>query len=274
MKHTLSLYIILFLITGFQAESLKAQCKPVVWSFNSGEELYYDVVYNWGFIWVKAGKVNFKAKKEYFEGRKVFHFSGTGVSLKKYDWIFTVRDYYHSYANISDLKPIKYTRNTSEGKQKTNNKYRFDYKNRKVYTNTQNTQKKRKLDTLKLQTCLFDIMTAVYYVRTLDLAKYKVDEKIPIKMIVDNEIYNLYGRYLGKETLKTRDKKEYKCLKFSIMLVEGTMFKGGEDLKVWVSDDNNRVPILVEAKILVGSVKATFDYAKNLKHPLHFEDKK
>ena len=40
---------------------------------------------------------------------------------------------------------------------------------------------------------------------------------------------------------------------------------------VWVSDDNNRVPLLIEAKILVGVVKATFDYAKNLKHPLYFE---
>ncbi|RLD73766.1 MAG: DUF3108 domain-containing protein [Bacteroidetes bacterium] len=274
MKYTHSLYIILFLNIGVQVESLKAQCTPAVWSFKAGEELYYDVVYNWSFIWIEAGKVNFKAKKEYLGNKKVFHFSGTGVSLTKYDWFFKVRDYYHSWANISDLKPIKYTRSTSEGKQTTDNKYHFDYKKNKIYTDSKNSNKNRKLDTLKLSSCLFDIMTAVYYVRTLDLAKYKVNEKIPLKMIVDNEIYNLHGRYLGKETLKTRDKKTYKTLKFSIMLVEGTMFKGGEDLMVWISDDNSRVPLLVEAKILVGSVKASFDYAKNLKYPLHFENTK
>lgn len=266
--------IIILFSTWANFGILKAQCKPAVWSFQAGEELYYNAVYNWGFIWVNAGKVDFKVKKERLDGREVFHFSGTGTTLKKYDWIFKVRDYYHSWAEIADLKPIKYSRNTSEGKQKTDNKYWFDHKKNKIYTNTWNSKRKRKLDTLKLSPCIFDIMTAVYYVRTLDLSKYKINEKIPITMIVDNEIFKLYGRYLGIETLETREKKKYKCLKFSISLVKGTMFKGGEDLTVWVSDDNNRVPILIEAKILIGSVKATFDYAKNLKYPLHFENRK
>ncbi|MEN8120866.1 MAG: DUF3108 domain-containing protein [Bacteroidota bacterium] len=250
---------------------INAQCKPAVWSFQAGEELYYDVVYNWGFIWVEAGSVDFKVHNEQLDGREVFHFESTGTSLKKYDWFFKVRDYYDSWAEIADLKPIKYSRNTSEGKQKADNKYWFDYKLQKIYTNTWNSKRKRKLDTLALAPCIFDIMTAVYYVRTLDLSKYKINEKIPLSMIVDNEIYVLYGRYLGKETIKTREEKKYDCLKFSISLVEGTMFKGGEDLTVWVSNDNNRIPLLIEAKILVGSVKATFNRAKNIKHPLHFE---
>ncbi|OQY04189.1 MAG: hypothetical protein B6I20_03560, partial [Bacteroidetes bacterium 4572_117] len=219
---------------------LKAQCKPSVWSFKAGEELYYDAVYNWGFVWVEAGKLSFKVKKEKLGGREVFHFASTGVSLAKYDWFFKVRDYYDSWADVSDLKPIKYSRKTLEGKQKSDNKYWFNYNTKKIYTNTWNTQRQRKLDTLKLSPCIFDIMTAVYYVRTLDLSKYKVNEKIPLTMIVDNEIYTLYGRYLGKETLETRKGKKYKSLKFSVMLVAGTMFKGGEDLTVWVSDDNNR----------------------------------
>jgi len=253
---------------------LKSQCKPTVWSFKSGEELYYNVVYNWGFIWVDAARVNFKAKKEYLDGQKLFHFSSEGVSLKKYDWFFKVRDYYDSWASISDLKPIKYIRNSSEGSQKTDNTYHFDYRNKKIYTDTQSSSKSRKLDTLQLLPCVFDLMTAVYYVRTLDLEKYKIDEKIPMSMIVDNEIYQLYGRYLGKETIRTRDKKKFNCLKFSIKLVGGTIFKGGEDLKVWVTDDNNRIPLLIEAKVMVGSIKATFDYAKNLKYPLRYEDVK
>ena len=250
---------------------LKAQCKPLVWSFQSGEELYYDVVYNWGFLWVEAGKVDFKVHKERLDGREVFHFESAGKSLEKYDWFFKVRDYYDSWAEMTDLKPIKYSRNTSEGKQKADNKYWFDYKQQKIYTNSWNSQRERKLDTLHLFPCLFDIMTAVYYVRTLDLSNYKINEKIPLSMIVDDEIFKLYGRYLGEETIKMREKKEYKCLKFSISLVEGTMFKGGEDLEVWVTNDNNRIPILIEAKILVGVVKATFDHAKNLKHPLFYQ---
>jgi hypothetical protein len=243
------------------------QCKPHVWCFNPGEELYYDVIYNWGFIWVDAGRVEFKARKIIHQGREVYHFSGYGTSLKKHDWFFKVRDYFDSYAHMDDLKPIWHSRNTSEGNYKVDNKYWFDYQNNKIYTNSWNSKKTRLQDTLNLQPCIFDIMTAVYYARTIDLGKYGPQQKIPLTMIVDNEIYKLHGRYLGKETIKTKSNSKINCLKFSILLVEGTMFKGGENLMVWISDDENRIPILVEAKVLVGSVKAIFNEARNLKIP-------
>jgi len=267
------IYTIIFFLSGFVL-SLRGQCKPQVWSFKSGEKLNYDIVYNWGFIWVEAGKVEFKAKKEFLSGKLVYHFSGTGTSKKKHDWFFKVRDYYNSWARFNDLAPIKYSRNTSEGKYKVENYYTFNQQKKKIYTNTWNSKKEQEYDTLQMPNCLFDVMTAVYYARTLDLEKFKVNEKIPIKMILDNEVYNLYGRYLGKETIKTRDKKRYNCLKFSMLLVEGTMFKGGEDLHVWISDDENRVPLLVEAKVLVGSVKAVFKSADNLKFPADYNTPK
>jgi hypothetical protein len=247
------------------ASKVFSQCTPQVWCFNAGEELYYNIVYNWGFIWVDAGRVEFKTKKEIYDGRQVYHFSGAGTSLKKFDWFFKVNDHYNSYAEVSDLKPIMHTQNTSEDKYKVDNKYWFDYNKNKIYTNSWNSKKNRILDTFQLKPCIFDIMTAVYYARTLDLNSFQLNQKIPLTMIVDNEIYNLHGRYLGKETIKTKDKAKINCLKFSVLLVEGTMFKGGENLCVWVSDDANRVPILVEAKVLVGSVKAIFREAKNLK---------
>ena len=265
--------ILSILLAGLSTQQVLAQCKPHIQAFQAGEELYYDAVYNWGFIWVNAGKVDFKVNTEYYKGQKVYHFSSVGVSLKKYDWIYTVRDYFDSWASIPDLKPLKYIRNTSEGKYKTYNVYEFDYDQNKIYTDTWNSEKRQKYDTLNLNACLFDIMTAVYYVRTLDLSKYKINEKIPLSMIIDNEVYNLYGRYLGKEQLETHDGKIFNTLKFSVMLVEGTIFKGGEDLLVWVTADKNRVPILVEAEILVGTVKASFNHAVNLKYPLKFTEK-
>jgi len=266
-------FFIAFFIVFLQFKSF-SQCKPMVKSFKSGEVLKFDIIYNWGFIWVNAGKVTFKVKKEFLNKKEVYHFSGVGTSVKKYDWIFKVRDYYDSWAYINTLKPIKYKRNTSEGKQKTKNYYSFNYRYKKIYTDTWNTQKKRQKSTLKLQNCTFDIMTAVYFARTFDFNNFKINQKIPLTMIVDNEIYNLYGRFLGKDTIKTKKGGKYKCLKFSILLVEGTMFKGGEDLTVWVSDDKNRIPLHVEAKILVGSVKAIFNSATNLKYQSNYKIKK
>lgn len=268
--YTVIFVSIFWLIFGFE-EQIKGQCNPQVWCFNPGEELYYDVIYNWGFIWVDAGRVEFKAKRVMYDGKPVFHFSGYGKSLPKHDWFFRVRDYFDSYASLEDLKPLHHIRNTSEGKYKADEKYWFDYPNDKIYTNVWNSKKPRVQDTILLKPCVFDVMTAVYYARTIDLSLFKVNQKIPISMIVDNEVYQLHGRFLGKETLKTREKALINCLKFSIMLIEGTMFKGGENLTVWVSDDANRIPVLVEAKVLVGSVKAIFRDAKNLKVPKTYQ---
>ena len=75
----------------------------------------------------------------------------------------------------------------------------------------------------------------------------------------------IYIRYLGKEDVKTRNKKLYKCLKFSVKLVEGTIFKGDEDALIWVTDDKNKIPVMIEAHILVGSVKAILRETKGLK---------
>jgi len=71
---------------------------------------------------------------------------------------------------------------------------------------------------------------------------------------------------LGKVVLKTKDGNKYNCIKFSALLIEGTIFKGGEDLFVWVTDDENRIPVMIEAKIIVGSVKALLSGTEGLRN--------
>jgi hypothetical protein len=53
--------------------------------------------------------------------------------------------------------------------------------------------------------------------------------------------------------------------------VEGTIFTSGEGMTVWVTDDENRIPIIVKAKILIGSVKAVFVGAEGLRSPMDAE---
>jgi hypothetical protein len=87
-------------------------------------------------------------------------------------------------------------------------------------------------------------------------------------MAVDDEIFDLFIRYKGKEQLIARSGEVYNTIRFSVLLVEGTIFKGGEDMEIWVTDDDNRIPVLVDAKILVGSVKAVLTGVEGLKSPM------
>lgn len=86
-------------------------------------------------------------------------------------------------------------------------------------------------------------------------------------MFIDDKVYNLYVRYLGKETVKTRYGK-FKAIKFKPLLIEGTIFKGGEKMVVWVSDDANKIPVRIESPISVGSVKVDMMGYKGTRHKL------
>jgi hypothetical protein len=97
----------------------------------------------------------------------------------------------------------------------------------------------------------------------------KIGDTIQINSILDNEIFTLYIRYLGRETIETRRGEKYRCIKFSALLIEGTIFKGGEDMFVWITDDDNRIPVLVEAKILIGSVKAYLESVTGVRNSMN-----
>jgi hypothetical protein len=119
----------------------------------------------------------------------------------------------------------------------------------------------------KVPNCVQDVLSSIYYARNIDFASYKVDDKIPFSMFLDNETYNLYLRYLGKETVKTKYGK-FKAIKFKPLLIKGTIFEGGEKMTVWVSDDANRIPVRIESPISVGSIKVDMMGYQNLKYPL------
>ena len=103
------------------------------------------------------------------------------------------------------------------------------------------------------------MLTASYYTRCLNFEDMQPDTKIPVYTLLDNAACELYIRYLGRESIKHQNNKTYACLKFKAKVAEGSVFKGSEDITVWVSDDAAHIPIKIEAKILVGSIKAYLD---------------
>lgn len=265
MKYYFSIFFTLSVVFNL---NVFAQCTIKYKPFKSGEVANYQAFYNWGFIWIHAGNVQFTTSEKDFKNESSYHFEASGTSLTNYDWLYKVRDKYQSYVNKETLLPAYFERNTYEGGYKAFEQYNFNYPQKKIIGIIENNDVPRTKDTLALSTCTFDVLSAIYFCRSLDFANLKINERMPITTIIDNKIYNLYFRFLGKETIENRDKKKYRCYKFSALMVEGTIFKGGEDIMVWVTDDENRVPILVEAKILIGSVKAYYTGATGLKYPV------
>ena len=99
-----------------------------------------------------------------------------------------------------------------------------------------------------------DLVSAVFYARTLDLDKAFVGQTFPLDVYIDQEIYNLKFKYLGTETIKT-DLGKVKCHMLRPQLVVDRVFRDEEGMTVWVSADANKIPIRVKTDIYVGSLK-------------------
>lgn len=227
-------------------------------AFKHGEKITYTVFYNVIGIYINAGTATFTTSLEQYNNNNVYHVVGEGSTNSKYDWIFKVRDRYESYFNTGDLQSVKFIRNINEGGYKKYEEVSFNQQ-----TNTAITPD----GVYKVPAKVQDLINAIYYARNIDYNAHKPGDKIEFSMFLDNKVYDLYIKYLGKETVKTRYGK-YNAIKLSPLLIKGTVFKDDDKMTLWVTDDSNHIPVRVQSPISVGTIKIDLKDVQNLKYPM------
>ena len=234
-------------------------------AFGPGEKVTYKVYYNWQDVWMGAGEVKFNVKPAQLNNRDCLHISAVGETYKRYNWFYKVHDVYESYVDPYTLLPLKFKRDVNEGGYTIYNDIDFDREKNKVHVEHEDFKTKRYNKSFDVPDCTQDVLSAIYYARNIDYSKYKPNDTIPVTIFLDNKIYDVYVRYLGKERIKTKAGK-YSTIKFSPLLIEGNAFEGGEAMTVWVTDDKNKIPVLIETPLVVGSVKAVLDTYEGTRH--------
>ncbi len=232
-------------------------CSTKNTSFKDGEKLTFKVFYNLNFVWINAGNAYFTTVQEDLNGHKVYHITGDGKTAKSYEWVYKVNDKYETYIDKETMLPQKFVRNVNEGGFKINQDVIFDHKKGKATSN------KKVYDIPK---CTQDVLSTIYFARNINYDKYQPGDKIPFSMFLDDKVYNLYIKYQGKEKIKTK-MGTFNSIKIVPLLIEGTIFSGGEKMTVWVSDDSNHVPLRINSPILVGSIKVDLIGYSKLRNP-------
>ncbi|MEQ1798918.1 MAG: DUF3108 domain-containing protein [Lacibacter sp.] len=258
MKFFWTLFFTLLSFSSVPTQTAEEFCGIHNTSFQSGESINYHVYYTLAGIYVYGGEANFNVNLERYNGKPVYHIVGDGKTTSFFDGFFKVRDRYESYIDTASLQPYKFIRNIVEGDFKKFETVTFNHT-----SNTATSQG----GTFKVPDCVQDVLSSIYYARNIDFNKYKPGDKIPFSMFIDDKTYNLYIRYLGKEKIKTKYGK-FNAIKFKPLLIEGTIFKGGEKMIVWVSDDANKIPVRIESPISVGSVKVDMMGYRNTRFKL------
>jgi hypothetical protein len=237
----------------------KEICSQNNTAFNTGEKITYTIFYNVIGLYVNAGDAQFAVTPTQWEGAPAFALTATGYSNRRYDWIFKVRDKYESIVDTKTLMPYYFSRSINEGSFHQNQNLTFNQKANQVIT--------QKGESFKAADCTFDVISAIYAARNLDFENLQVNEKVYLSFFLDNELFPSYFKYLGKEIVQTKFGK-FKAIKIAPLLVKGTMFEGGERMTIWVTDDENHIPIRIETPIIVGSIKVDMKSYEGLRHPL------
>ncbi len=229
-------------------------------AFDSGEWFRFRIHYGL----FTASYATLEIKDEKLNGMPVHHIVGTGKSSGFLSLFFKVEDYYETYIDKSLVKPYRFIRKINEGGHTKDIEINFDHQKKEalVFDKKHNTKK-----TFPIKADIQDMMSSFYYLRnTIKTNALKSGDEQFVNMFFDNESYRFKLKFLGREVLKTKMGK-IACLKFRPYVQADRVFKEEESMTVWVSDDDNRMPVRIQADILVGSIKADLDAFKGLKHP-------
>ena len=224
--------------------------------FQNGEIGEYDAIYQWGLITVRAGTVVFNVDSIYEDGTAYYLFSSIGVSKKKYDWLYSIRDTFKSKVRIHDFQPITYQRNTYERSYWVNNHTQFLEEENLILMQLDNSEEGYRTASLSYKKGVLDLQTAVYFARMLNFENAKIGDGFEFNIIIDGQPYTIPITFEGNENIELKKNQPISCYKISTHVIEGTIFKSDQSINIWVKDDGSQVPVKVEAPIIIGNIKA------------------
>ena len=234
-------------------------------TFAPGEVITYKIYYNWNFIWLSAGEVVFKVH----ELPNQYHITVTGTTYESYEWFYQVRDRYESYLDKETLLPKIHIKDVQEGGYTRYDRTTFDQIDQRAISARGRTRDDLQEETIDFEGCMHDLISIVYWARNLKYEDMRTGQEIPITILMDRKIYPLKVKYLGPEAAtQVKGVGKFNTQKFSPQLIAGEVFKEGDEMKIYVSDDENKLPVLIESPVVVGSVKAVLHKYSGLKYPL------
>jgi len=233
-------------------------------NIESGEVLTYRVHYGL----LTAGSATLSATRTTYQGQPHIYVKGIGRSSGAVRAFFKVDDVYESYINIATGLPSYYVRNVSEGSYRQHLHAAFNHDNQTlVLTDKKNTQNPPK--TIKTIKGLQDMLSAFYHLRSFSEGQLKIGDVLNLSVWIDDEMFPFRLRVVGSENVKTKF-GTINCLKIIPSVMSGRVFKDKEGVSLWVTNDNNHIPVEIKAELAVGSLKASLNNYSNIKYPLKF----
>lgn len=241
-------------------------------AYKGGERLEYTVRYKWRSINSDVAKAYVALDTATLNGIPVFHSSISGRTAKFYDIFFKVREDFQSWFTREDVIPVKFFRDSREGGYYSINRYSYIWdpeEDKHINAEIETSRRALRSEVLPLSGCTYDLPALFYMARNMNFNKVRPNMKYPMTFVIDDDIYNVYFIWLGRERKYIKGIGTVKTMKFAAKLIAGEVFDGKSDMSIWISEDDNRIPVYFEAPIKVGLVTGRLTNWENLKHPFN-----
>jgi hypothetical protein len=234
--------------------------RPINDAFQDGEWFRFRMRY--GFL--NASYAMATVRETNFRGQAVYHVAATGKTTGLARWFFKVDDSFDSYFTKDIIRPLHFVRNISEGNYKRHVNIDFDHS---AQTGVMYDLLRKTKTEIPYVPNLQDLVSTFYFLRNhFDLEGIQIGETASVDLIYDKEPFAFRFRFLGYENLQTKF-GVVPCIKFRPYVDEGRIFRENGGLSLWISNDNNRIPIRIEADLRVGSIDVDLESFGGLKHP-------
>lgn len=231
-------------------------------NYQSGEILKYRIHYGL----LNAGFATLEVKSTTYEGKPHYHIKGEGSSSGAVRAFYKVDDLYETYIDKATNKPSKFVRKISEGGYTRDQVITFDHKDKTAKIND---RKAQKVSYKEFSGNVQDLLSAFYYLRNMETDDLKTGDYMNVDILMADETYKFRLKVLGRETIKTKFGK-IKTIKIRPYVQSGRIFKESESVTMWVTDDDNHIPVQIKAELMVGALKAELHSYSNVKNILNF----
>ena len=252
--------------------SAHAQQENAPAAFKGGEKLTFTVSYSLArFLGGNVGEVVLKTTNTSINNRQAYRVNANAVTLPSYKLFYDLDDTYETWLDAQTLLPIKFSSRVKEAKYRHKADYTYDWDNMKVHTAYRNLKRPDdKHKTMTLTNKSLDALAIFYNLRSEDAADFKPGEPRIIELLLDDTIRKINYKFVGREVITLRGLGKFRALKFSIQIATSTgeSFEDGSEFLLWMSDDQNKIPLYIESPIKVGSIKGALKKFEGLKYPL------
>ena len=228
-------------------------------SIGTNEKVEYEIYY----AFVTGARMTLQTDLVTENGEELIHLVAKGNTVGLIDKIYNIMEDYESWADKTTLLPkhaLKNVRESAEYKRYIT--YQFDHENHTV--------KSSRSGESKIEPDCFDIVAACYKVRAMDLSNLKPGETIQINTFFSEENWPLILKYVSTEDVKISKRGKISCYKFVPVVEVSGVFTDKNALKLWISADENKIPIRAQMSLVVGSAKLDIVKYENLLKPLNF----